>query len=102
MGGHRGVSAPANDGTVEGDIRYAAWYYNAVGLPYPHSRMLRIIRNAHRVHGASGAREALDGHLRGEDTLSWRGYQERTYAGYRDATGALAARRVDYTRNLPK
>ncbi|MGH3690082.1 MAG: hypothetical protein ACRDT7_08005 [Microbacterium sp.] len=95
------MSAPADDGTIETTIRYAAWFYNEIGLPFPRTRMLKIIRRAFRDHGPNGIRQAVDAHLRGEDTLSWRGYQPRTYVGYKDTTGALVARRVDYARNLP-
>lgn len=96
------MNAPADDGTIETTIRYAAWYYNEVGLPFPRTRMLKIIRRAFRDHGPNGLREAVDAHLRGEETVSWRGYTTRTPAGYSDPTGAKAARRVDYSRALPQ
>ncbi|MFZ8758626.1 hypothetical protein ACO03V_14515 [Microbacterium sp. HMH0099] len=83
--------------TVEDLIAYAGQRFYLAGIPFKGGRMSRIIR---ALPSTINARHLIDTYLdRAHEDRSWAGFELYAHGGYRDPTGAHAARNVDLERN---
>lgn len=82
--------------TVEALLSYAGKRFYQAGVPFRGGRMSRLIRS---IGNTTQARAIVDAYLAQEiDGRTWRGFELYAVGGYKDPTGATAARNVDTER----
>jgi hypothetical protein len=90
------ITCAAGNTTVEELIRYAGNRFNAAGVAFQPPRMSRLIRG---LADLGNAKQAIDNYLSDRaEAQSWAGFELYVNGGYKDPTGAHAARNVDLQR----
>lgn len=82
--------------TVEALLSYAGHRFYDAGIPFKGGRISRLIRH---IGNTSEARAVIDTYLADQvEGRTWHGFELYANGGYKDPTGATAARNVDLER----
>lgn len=82
--------------TVEALLSYAGRRFYDAGIPFRGGRMSRLIRS---IGNTTRARAIVDAYLSDQiEARTWQGFELYAEGGYKDPTGATAARNVDIER----